>query len=138
MSALLKAHLEIIEQILLAKYKVPANSGHSIHKGTPREAFIKEFLEGHLSDRVAIGHGEIIDAHSKPKEKRNQIDIVLYKRDYPRIDFGGGIYAFLAESVVATIEVKSELTPEELEQAIKAASNVKKLQRSLTDLCKSD
>src|SRR5260370_31969047 len=80
MSVLLKAHMDVIEQSLLAKARISANTGHPLHKGTPREAFIKEFLIGHLSKRVAIGHGEIIDASSKPNEPRNQMDIVLYKQ----------------------------------------------------------
>jgi hypothetical protein len=127
----LKAHLDVVEENLLQIAKTPANSGHSLHKGTPREAFIKEFLVDHLSERVAIGTGEIIDANSKPGEQRNQIDIVIYKRDYPRIHFGGGIKGFLAESVVATIEVKSSLTKDELRDTMKAARVLKGLQRNV-------
>jgi hypothetical protein len=50
------------EDALIAISRIPANSGHSLHKGTPREAFIREFLESHLPENVAIGTGEIIDA----------------------------------------------------------------------------
>ena len=49
----------------------------------------------------------MIDANSQPGQKRNQIDIVIYKRDYPKLDFGGGISGFLVESVVATIEAQA-------------------------------
>lgn len=128
---MLKSHLNAVERHLLQISQIPANAGHTLHKGTPREAFIKEFLTNHLSERVAIGTGEIIDANSKPNEKRNQIDIVLYKRDYPKIDFGGGINGFLVESVVASIEVKSVLTKQELETAIKTARTLKGLQRNI-------
>lgn len=128
---MLKSHLDAVERQLLQISQIPANSGHTLHKGTPREAFIKEFLTNHLSERVAIGTGEIIDANSKPGERRNQIDIVIYKRDYPKIDFGGGINGFLAESVVATIEVKSVLTKHDLETAIMAARTIKGLQRNI-------
>ncbi len=131
MSILLKAHMDVIEQVLLAKANISAHAGHPLHKGTPREAFIKEFLLGHLSERVTIGHGEIIDASSKPNEPRNQMDIVLYKREYPKINFEGDIYGFLAESVVATIEVKSTLTEKELAKAVQAAHTSKKLTRSI-------
>lgn len=131
MSTLLKAHMDIVEKILLAKAAISANTGHSIHKGTPREAFIKEFLTDHLSERVAIGHGEIIDAISRPNEPRNQMDTVLYKREYPKINFGGEVYGFLVESVVATIEVKSTLTKEELKKAVQAANVIKQLSRSI-------
>jgi hypothetical protein len=60
MSTLLKAHMDAVEKALLAKSLIAANTGHAIHKGTAREVFIKEFLKGHLSERVAIGNGEII------------------------------------------------------------------------------
>lgn len=115
------------ENALVAISKIPANSGHSLHKGTPREAFIREFLESHLPENVAIGTGEIIDSNSKPGSQRNQFDIVIYKKNYPKLDFGGGISAFLIESVIATVEVKSTLTQPDLEQAIKAARNAKSL-----------
>lgn len=115
------------ENALVAISKIPANSGHSLHKGTPREAFIKEFLESHLSENVSIGSGELIDANSKPNVPRNQYDIVIYKKNYPKLDFGGGINGFLIESVIATVEVKSTLTQNDLESAIKAAKNSKSL-----------
>lgn len=129
--AMLKAHLDAVEQQLLATSKIPANAGHTLHRGTPREAFLKEFLSGHLSDRLAVGTGEIIDANSAPRQPRNQYDIVLFRAEFPRIDLGGGINAFLAESVVATIEVKSLLTQPELDTATQSASNAKKLTRNL-------
>jgi len=128
---MLKSHLDAVERHLLQISQIPANSGHTLHKGTPREAFIKEFLVNHLSERVAVGTGEIIDSNSKPGQRRNQIDIVIYKRDYPKIDFGGGINGFLAESVVATLEVKSVLTKDEFEKAIVTARAIKGLQRNI-------
>jgi hypothetical protein len=128
---LLNAHMDSVEAHLLAISQVPANSGHSLHKGTPREAFIREYLQDHLTQNLAIGTGEIIDARSQPNEPRNQIDIVLYRRDYPRLSFGGGISGFLAESVIATIEVKSVLTSEELGKSIRSARRVKQLEKSL-------
>jgi hypothetical protein len=130
---MLKAHLEAVEASLLAVSRIPANTGHSLHKGTPREAFIRGFLEGHLSEKVAVGTGEIIDSDSRPNPpstaQRHQYDIVLYKRDYPRLDIGGGIHAFLAESVVATIEVKSTLDRDELLKSARAARASKQLKQ---------
>jgi hypothetical protein len=124
---MLKSHMDALERHLLAISQVPANSGHTLHKGTPREAFIKEYLEGHLPSNVAIGTGEIIDATSKPGQSRSQYDIVVYKRSYPKLDFGGGISGFLIESVIATIEVKSVLNQAEFGKATSAAYNSKKL-----------
>jgi hypothetical protein len=124
---MLKSHMDAVERHLLAISQVPANSGHNLHKGTPREAFIREYLEGHLPSNVAIGTGEIIDANSTPGQSRNQYDIVIFKRSYPKLDFGGGVSGFLIESVIATIEVKSVLTQAEFGNAAKAAYNAKRL-----------
>lgn len=128
---MLKAHLDAVENQLIVTSQIPANAGHTLHRGTPREAFIKEFLQNHLSNRFAVGTGEIIDANSSPRQSRHQYDIVIYKSDFPKIDLGGGISAFLSESVVATIEVKSLLTAAELDIAVQSANDAKQLQRNL-------
>lgn len=83
-----------------------------------------------MNSTAAIGTGEIIDSQSQPGGKRNQFDIVIYKRNYPRLDFGGGVNGFLAESVVATIEVKSTLDKLGIEQAVRAAKNAKALKKN--------
>ncbi len=128
---MLKTHIDAVEGSLLEISKIPANAGHTLHRGTPREAFIRTFLQSHLSERVAVGSGEVVDANSKPRQQRNQIDIVIYRREYPRLDFGGGIRGFLAESVVATIEVKSVLDKEELRKAVRTATAIKSLARNI-------
>jgi len=134
---MLKAHMNAVENHLLQISKIPANTGHTLHKGTPREAFIKEFLEQHLSANVAIGTGEIIDCNSVPRGSRNQFDIVIYKRTCPKLDFGGGISGFLVESVIATIEVKSLLDQAAIDQSVIAASNVKSLSPHINQIFKA-
>jgi hypothetical protein len=127
---MLTAHMAAVEEHLLTIAQIPANSGHSLHKGTPREAFIREYLEKHLNSTVAIGTGEVIDANSKPGDSRRQFDIVIHKRNYPRLDFGAGISAFLVESVLATIEVKSTLDKAGIDQAVGAAIAAKTLKKN--------
>ncbi len=127
MGSLLHDHINEIENVLLAQSRIAANTGHPVHKGTPRENFLKNFLINHLSERVAIGQGEIFGEQSLAGEKRNQIDIVIYRRSFPRIHFDESVSGFFAESVVATIEVKSTLTKEELSKAIEAAHAVKQI-----------
>ena len=107
---MLKTHINAKETTLLSQYEEAAISGHPTLQGSPRELFVKHFLREHLNSNVAIGSGEIIDANSKPGERRNQHDIVIYKKNYPKLNFGGGeTDVFLIESVIATIEVKSTL-----------------------------
>jgi hypothetical protein len=127
---MLKTHIDAVESYLLEISNIPDNAGHSLHKGTPREAFIRGFLDNHLNKNVSIGSGEIIDQHTRPQQPRNQYDLVIYNNSYPKLDYGGGVDAFLAESVIATIEVKSKLNKKGIEQAVGAAQAAKALKRS--------
>lgn len=126
---MLMTHFNQLEDELLAVAQRPASSGHAIHKGTPRESFVRTYLESHLSSLLAIGSGEVIDCNSQPGDSRPQVDLVVYKRQYPKLHFGGGIDAFFAESVLATIEVKSTVTKEDVRQAMRAALKLKALAR---------
>lgn len=58
------------------------------------------------------------------------MDIVIFKRQFPKIHLGGNIDVFFAESVLATIEVKSKLTKSGLFKAMNAALKVKALHRN--------
>lgn len=129
---MLADHFAAVEASLLAQAAIPANAGHMLHRGTPREWFIRDFLERHISKRLSIGSGEIIDSGSRSRELRNQHDIVLHNADYPRINLGGGLDIFLSESVLATIEIKSLLTEAELETATLSARATKRLSRHFT------
>ena len=124
--------MDSVDNSLIQTSYRPANSGHPVHRGTPREVFIKTFLQGHLSANVAIGTGEIIDANSQPRGPRNQFDIVIYKNNYPKLDFQGGINGFMIESVIATIEVKSVLDQSAINQSVSAAHTAKRLIPNLT------
>lgn len=133
---MLKTHMDLRESVLLEQFNASGVAGHSLNKGTPREIFIHEFLEQHLSSTVHIGRGgEIMNAASVAGETRNQHDIVIYDPRYPKINlsFGTthGINAYLAESVIATIEIKSALTEEDILQAARAARNAKQMQRHI-------
>jgi hypothetical protein len=128
---LLVEHFNAIEKLLLAKSRIAANSGHPLHKGNAREVFIREFLADHIGSSVRIGTGEIISHDSNVGDARNQFDVVLYNASFPKINYSSSVHAFLVESVNTTIEVKSTLDKKGLEQAIKAASRVKRLDRNV-------
>lgn len=127
---MLKSHAAGEEKVLLARAERAGISGHNVNKGTAREHFVHDYLETHLPSTLGIGTGEIIGADSKPGDTRNQIDVVIYRRDFPKLVLGGHIEAFLVESVVATIEVKSLLDKDGFEAAAKTAVAVKKLHAS--------
>jgi len=126
---MLREHLKNLEQELLVLSKKAGIASHSVNKGTAREIFVRKFLQEHLSERVSVGTGEIITSKSTSREKRNQMDVVLYRPEYPRLPFAGHLQLFLAESVVATIEIKTKLTKDELLNSSRAAKRTKSLQR---------
>ena len=131
---MLTTHLNNSETLLLCQAQIPSIGGHSLHLGTPREVFVREFLESHLPSDLAIGSGEIIDRDSTPAASRHQHDVVLYRRSFPRIYLGGSITAFLNESVVATIEIKSTLDECGVNQVVGAGLGIRSLVRSTTGL----
>ena len=110
---MLTSHLNAIEAVLLAQSTTASNAGHPNLQGGPREWFVRDFLEAHLPSTLEVGQGEIIDHLSRPGEDhdrhRPQVDVVLYRRDMPRITLSQQDRIFLAKGVAATIEVKSDL-----------------------------
>ena len=127
---LVESYFADAESQLLETAKVLRHSGHRIHSGTVREVFVRDFLLRHLSERVGAGSGEIINSTSNVGDRRHQLDVVIHDRQYPRLDFGGDIRAYMAESVIAVLEVKSKLDRRGLKQAMVAARDVKALSRS--------
>lgn len=105
-------------------FSAKENSGveHTDVKGTLREIFISDVLELFLPNHLGIGSGIIINHYG---EQSNQTDIIVYdKRVLPPFIHGGRIGTYPAESVIATIEVKSYLRDEELRVAEKSAKKL--------------
>jgi hypothetical protein len=125
---MLENHLNAIEKVLIAQGQISSNAGHTDLIGNPREWFVKNFLIDHLPETVRVGQGEIINPRSQPKSKRNQTDVVIYHRDFPKITYSQDNHAFLRESVIATIEVKSTINYNEFKKACKASIHHKNRQ----------
>jgi hypothetical protein len=130
---MLVSHINAIEDVLLAQSRTARNAGHPNLRGGPREWFIRDFLQGHLPSTLEIGQGEIIDCNSRPNPPRGsyrpQVDVVIYRRDVPKISYSTTDSAFLAEGVMATIESKSVLTATDLDDTCKASITHKSLSR---------
>ncbi len=131
---MLTAHLNTIEATLMAQSATATNAGHPNLRGSPGEWFVRDFLENHLPSTLEIGQGEIIDAQSQanpPKgQYRPQVDVVIYRRDLPRIRYSQTDTAYLAEGVMATVECKTTLTETELESWGKTTVAHKSLTRN--------
>lgn len=131
---MIEAHLNAVEQVLIAQSKAAQNAGHPNLRGGPREWFVRDFLEGHVPGTLEVGQGELIDADSQPAPPkggyRPQVDVVLYRRDLPKISYSTGNAAYLSEGVMATVETKSELTRDGLIRVCKVAREHGQLKRS--------
>lgn len=91
--------------------------------GYAREHFVKEVLLNFLPKSVVIGSGEIVDGDGR---RSGQQDIIVYRADFPVITSLTPVNVFLAEGVIATIEVKSDLSTGE-PSLFTAFNNVQKV-----------
>ena len=96
--------------------------------GSLREAVVKRFLRPHLPETISILSGIIIDSNGN---KSRQQDIVLVDRSFPTISVGSeGVALIVAESVLATIEVKSCLDSAALHTTLESIAVTRSLRRS--------
>lgn len=97
--------------------------------GFAREHFVKDVLSSFLPKSVIVGSGEIIDAHGR---RSGQQDIIIYRANFPVITSLTPVGAYLAEGVIATIEVKSNLSTGEpnLYTAFKSVQRVLSLEKA--------
>lgn len=95
-----------IQEKLKALHKA-VSTASSATKGDDRELFINEFLSEVLPPQFRFGHGDITDLSGK---RSGQVDIVVEYPLFPSLPIGkGSSRLYLAEGVVAVIEVKSDL-----------------------------
>lgn len=131
---MIQSHINAIEKVLIAQSSAAKNAGHPNLRGGPREWFIRDFLLAHLPSNLEIGQGEIIDTNSIPNPSpgnyRPQVDVVIYRRDLPKISYSQTDFAYLSEGVMATIESKSVITDDELKNTNIAAIKHSALTRS--------
>jgi hypothetical protein len=97
---------------------------HAGLRGQLRESFLARALRPWLPSGMEVGTGTIVDQHGTSREV-NEDDILIYATDLlpailPLIDRN----IFLLDAVVAHIEVKSTLTAEELNSAVKGAMSL--------------
>ncbi len=120
--------MDTLERTMLCRAEIAVSSGHPVNKGSIREFFIRDFLQGHIAEDLGITSGEIFDAEQKVGSRTNQIDIILYYTRYPRLQLSpDNIDAVMVDAAHATLEVKSELTKQNLLRAVKVIAKLRKL-----------
>ena len=125
---ILSQHFSLVKHKLLSFSEHFKVAKHGDVKGYGREALAGEFLKTHLPDQIDILTGEIIDTEDL---RSGQIDIILQSKKSPRIPLWGNIHLSYADSVIAAIEVKSDLNKNHLIKSLDASAKLKKLKREV-------
>jgi hypothetical protein len=113
----IKSHTtEIIEGVIAQANSIGSLTNPTL-KGDLRELLIADLFERFLIQDFGIGTGQIIN---QKEQLSNQIDIIIYdKRILPPFLQLKNRGIFPAESVIAVIEVKSDLTEDEIKDTSK-------------------
>lgn len=105
---------------------------HSGLKGRAREIFARDLLTPFLSPNIGACTGIVVDSSGGTS---NQIDIIIYDKTLiPSLMFTGEEGIVPIESVLATVEVKSHLTRDELRKSIQNAHSIKYLRPNFAEV----
>jgi hypothetical protein len=116
-----------IAHALSAQADVAGGTGHGPTTGSIREILARRFLRPHLPQSFEVRSGVIVDSE---KRQSRQQDCVIVDSRLPLIDIGSETDAvFIAESVVATIEIKSFLGTSDLADALDSVTLTRNLVR---------
>jgi len=97
-----------IQQILMGVHR-SGGTLSSASKGTERESFIDSFLSEVLPSPFRFGSGDVTDEEGR---KSGQLDVVIEYPFMPSLPIVGSneVRLYLAESIAAVIEVKSDVS----------------------------
>lgn len=135
--------LTLKSKIASAIYKITGSFSetaiinHSLTKGEAREIPIINFLKDNLPNTYSIVQGEVVDIENSSSP---QLDIMIYDNSR-NIPFLSGEHHILpAEALLASIEVKSKLTKDEIKKILKNTKKLKNLHPFSQDVdaCKSN
>ena len=111
-------------QQLALDFKKATALEHAGARGTRREESVRNFLADRLPGGYAVTTGFAFDARDKQSK---QLDVLIYRvRDTPLLLTGDPVLV-PCESLLAAIEVKSEINPEEVGDALEIASSIRSL-----------
>lgn len=128
--AIINRWAKSIAKVLESSFAVSSSiADHKTILGDARESFIRDVLQRFLPRNISIGSGQIVDAEGGISK---QIDLIIYRNDFPILRTFGSADVYLIEGVVATVEVKSQLNETQLFQALENGKSVRNLKVSIT------
>ena len=117
---LLRRWFSGVEAQLIAEARRAGVFQHPTLTGGTREKIVRNALREILPAQVEIGSGKVIGADCEPSK---QMDIVVFDGRFPVLRMESESL-FPGEGVIATTEVKSELSESELRGALANAASV--------------
>ena len=119
---LIQKHSTTIVKNLAELVRSISDLSHNPTKGELRELFVSNVLSFFLTQQFSVGNGVVVN--SKGTES-NQTDIIIYdNRILPPFVNQQNIGVYPAESVIATIEVKSQFKASDIKESEKRAENL--------------
>jgi hypothetical protein len=97
---------------------------HALTKGEQRELPVQKFFRDHLPSRYKVTSGETIDSRDNHSP---QLDVMIYDGDRNFAIYSETASILPAEALIASVEVKSELTKQETAKSLRAAQKLYKL-----------
>ncbi|MGA7732129.1 MAG: DUF6602 domain-containing protein [Chloroflexia bacterium] len=121
----LTASLDDAKNELWNAWKRAANFQHKGIRGNEREEAVRNFLRHQLPKAYAVSTGEVVDFEDR---RSTQLDVTIYDciRNSPVLAREDQTL-LPAESLLSVIEVKSQLTQEELDKCFKASKQLRLL-----------
>jgi hypothetical protein len=96
-----------------------------------RQRLADEFVRPMFGGALSVERGTVVDSRSAASDSAVHVETLLCRRDAPRLEGAGETTAWLAEGVVATLELLPHLDAAGLSRAVEKAHRVKALRRSL-------
>lgn len=126
-------HCRRMEKVLVTQAEAAGIFDHPDNIGAAREVFVKHFLKSNLPPHLQLWTGEIVDHTVTPnnQDRRHQVDLAIARDDVPVFRVDENAAALMpCEAVLATIEVKSQLTKEHALRAFRAVQAWRAMERS--------
>ena len=125
-----KTHSAFKSKFEIAVYKIAGSIfetsafNHSLTKGEEREVPLINFFTLNLPKTYSTVRGEVIDLNGQSSP---QLDVMIYDNSRNIPFYSGENYILPAESLLASVEVKSTLNQEEIRKILKSVNKLKSL-----------
>lgn len=119
-----QARLGVLRAIEARIELINASVGHNLVQGTANEDAVRQLVADTLPDRFGVGTGVIVGVDGRASR---QVDIVVFDRTRANYLLHDDTRMFLADHVVAAIEIKTTFTAALLASALANIGSVKEL-----------